>query len=119
MRAQDHDLWLRSFLKNDLKVGYIRECLYFYRDTLNITQDKMEKAYLTAISLLTKKSKKSNLSACKIFKLMLVIRTKLWLLKLVPFFLLSKVLRKRRQSNDPQEMARAENSLKQVLKKKK
>lgn len=39
--GEDYKLWIRSFKKNDLAVGYIEEPLYFYREEGSATPEKM------------------------------------------------------------------------------
>jgi glycosyltransferase involved in cell wall biosynthesis len=51
-RAQDFELWLRAFSKNDLKVGIIPDIGYFYREELNLTKEKLVKAYDISETLL-------------------------------------------------------------------
>ncbi len=43
--AQDYDLWLKSSLKNDLKVCTIATPLYYYREEGNATSKKLRTAY--------------------------------------------------------------------------
>lgn len=44
-RAQDYELWIRAFLANDLKIGYLSYLGYYYREDLGITKDKLLKTY--------------------------------------------------------------------------
>lgn len=50
--AEDYELWLRAFLKDDLKVGFIEEPLYYYREDQNIKLEKLLKAYSTQIEII-------------------------------------------------------------------
>lgn len=50
--AEDYELWLRAYLKNDLRVGFIEDPLYFYREDQNIKLDKLIRAYNTQISII-------------------------------------------------------------------
>lgn len=50
--AEDYELWLRAFIKNDLKVGFIEEPLYYYREDQNIKLEKLLKAYLTQMEII-------------------------------------------------------------------
>lgn len=43
--AEDYELWLSAFSKNDLKIHIIPEPLYYYRESGNITKHKMLTAY--------------------------------------------------------------------------
>ena len=56
--AEDYELWLNAFLKNDLKVGFIEEPLYYYREEQNITIEKLLKAYNTQINIIKSVSSK-------------------------------------------------------------
>ena len=56
--AEDYELWLNAFLKNDLKVGFIEEPLYYYREEQNITIEKLLKAYNTQINIIKNVSSK-------------------------------------------------------------
>jgi glycosyltransferase involved in cell wall biosynthesis len=44
-RAQDYELWIRSFLANDLKIGYLKFTGYYYREDLGVTKEKLLKTY--------------------------------------------------------------------------
>ncbi|MEN8626679.1 glycosyltransferase family 2 protein [Psychrobacter proteolyticus] len=56
--AEDYELWLNAFLKNDLKVGFIEEPLYYYREEQNITIEKLLKAYNTQVNIIKSVSSK-------------------------------------------------------------
>lgn len=43
--AQDYELWLSAAIKDDLKIGFISEYLYYYREEGNVNKAKMLKAY--------------------------------------------------------------------------
>ena len=43
--AQDYELWLNSAIKGDLKIGFISEYLYYYREEGNVNKHKMLRAY--------------------------------------------------------------------------
>lgn len=43
--AQDSELWVRAYSKSDLKVFFIREPLYFYREDGNVTKEKLLRGY--------------------------------------------------------------------------
>ncbi|TVU61489.1 glycosyltransferase [Vibrio atlanticus] len=96
LRAQDHDLWLRCFLNDDLKVHYIREPLYSYREDGNLTKEKMAKAYNTAINLLDRYYILSPLSRFQYIQNKFFIYLKKLILSVVPFELLKVVMLKRR-----------------------
>lgn len=50
--AEDYELWLKAFLKNDLKVGFIEEPLYYYREDQNIKLEKILNAYSTQMEII-------------------------------------------------------------------
>lgn len=50
--AEDHELWLKAFLANDLKVAFIEKPLYYYREDLNIQLDKLLTAYNSQINII-------------------------------------------------------------------
>ncbi|MFN4149651.1 MAG: glycosyltransferase family 2 protein [Candidatus Sericytochromatia bacterium] len=50
--AEDYELWLQAFLKNDLKVGFIEEPLYYYREDQNIKLEKLLMAYSTQMEII-------------------------------------------------------------------
>lgn len=50
--AEDYELWLKAFLKDDLKVGFIEEPLYYYREDQNIKLEKILRAYATQIKII-------------------------------------------------------------------
>ena len=50
--AEDYELWLNAFLKDDLKVGFIKEPLYYYREDQNIKLKKLLQAYTTQIEII-------------------------------------------------------------------
>lgn len=54
--AEDYELWLNAFLKNDLKVGFIEEPLYYYREDQNIRLNKLLQAYSTQIEIISRLS---------------------------------------------------------------
>ncbi len=45
-RAQDYELWLRAFSKNDFKLYVMSEPLYYYREEDNVTPKRLLKAYV-------------------------------------------------------------------------
>lgn len=96
LRAQDHDLWLRCFLNDDLKVFYIREPLYSYREDGNLTKEKMSKAYNVAISLLDRYYSLSPISRVQYIKYKLLIYTKIILINVAPFGVVKFLMLKRR-----------------------
>lgn len=49
-RSQDMNLWVRSFGKNDLNIGFISSPLYFYREHESITKKKLLLNYKSARS---------------------------------------------------------------------
>lgn len=55
---EDYQLWIDALIKDDLKVGYIREPLYFYREQSSIRFDKVVSAYRNQKRLIESKYKK-------------------------------------------------------------
>lgn len=43
--AEDYELWIRSYSNNDLKIGFISEPLYYYREDGSVSRNKLMKAY--------------------------------------------------------------------------
>ena len=50
--AEDHELWLTAAIKDDLKVGFLPEYLYYYREESSATKQKMLKGYNTQIQII-------------------------------------------------------------------
>ena len=44
-KSEDTNLWVRSYAKDDLKMGFIAEPLYYYREDDNVTQKKLLLSY--------------------------------------------------------------------------
>lgn len=97
--AQDYALWLHAFLKNDLKVGFIEEPLYFYREEQNIRLDKMLRAYDTQI-LIIKNLSSSLLSGLSKFKYILKLQQKKFLVRVVFLIKADFLLHKKRVNSD-------------------
>ncbi|WMS94900.1 glycosyltransferase family 2 protein [Pseudoalteromonas sp. HL-AS2] len=54
---EDYQLWLDALIKDDLKAGYIREPLYFYREESSIQFDKLIRAYKNQRNVIREKYK--------------------------------------------------------------
>lgn len=52
--AEDYELWLTASMKDDLKVAFLPEYLYYYREEENATKEKMLKGYNTQIEIIKK-----------------------------------------------------------------
>lgn len=95
--AQDYALWLNAYLNNDLKVGFIEDPLYFYREEQNVKLNKLLTAYTTQISIiknihdqfLPKKIKNKYIAKIKMKKN---------IVKILFFTKLDSILHKRRVS---------------------
>lgn len=95
--AQDYALWLNAYLNNDLKVGFIEDPLYFYREEQNVKLNKLLTAYTTQISIiknihdqfLPKKTKNKYIAKIKMKKN---------IVKILFFTKLDSILHKRRVS---------------------
>lgn len=73
--AEDYELWLNAAIKDDLKVGFLPEYLYYYREEDNATKEKMLKGYTTQIQLFQKYSN-GILTNKQLFNLILKFRLK-------------------------------------------
>ena len=49
---EDYQLWLDAVIKKDLKIGFIREPLYFYREESSIEYNKIIKAYKNQLNII-------------------------------------------------------------------
>lgn len=103
--AEDYELWLKAYLKDDLSVGFIEDALYFYREDQNIKLDKLVQAYNTQIDIINSidsaildKSLKNKF--VKQFKLKKV------LVKIIFFLKLNFILHKRRVSIEDNDFYR-------------
>lgn len=54
--AQDYKLWVRVFEKGDIRVGFIDEPLYFYREDGSINAAKLLKTYKSGIPFIIEKA---------------------------------------------------------------
>ena len=52
--AEDYELWLAAAINNDLKVGFLPEYLYYYREESSATKKKMLKGYNTQMQIISK-----------------------------------------------------------------
>ena len=52
--AEDYELWLSAAIKDDLKVGFLPEYLYYYREESSATKQKMLKGYNTQMKIISK-----------------------------------------------------------------
>jgi glycosyltransferase involved in cell wall biosynthesis len=109
--AEDYELWLNAYLKNDLKVGFIEDALYFYREDQNIKLDKLIQAYDTQIAIIDniEPSVLENKLKNKFVK---KFKVKKFLVKILFFLKMDTILHKRRvsiESNDFYEKVLKEN----------
>lgn len=109
--AEDYELWLNAHLKNDLKVGFIEDALYFYREDQNIKLDKLIQAYNTQIAIIDniEPSVLENKLKNKFVK---KFKVKKFLVKILFFLKMDTILHKRRvsiESNDFYEKVLKEN----------
>lgn len=54
--SEDANLWIRGFSKGDLKVGFISEPLYFYREDGNVILSKLLTAYKEGLRTIIKEA---------------------------------------------------------------
>ena len=97
--AEDYELWLNAFLKNDLAVGFIEQPLYFYREEQNIKLDKLITAYSTQIAIINNIDD-SFLSKKLKNKYTLKINNKKIIAKILFYTKMHCILHKRRVSKD-------------------
>lgn len=96
--AEDYELWLNAYLKNDLAVGFIEEPLYFYREEQNIKLDKLLTAYSTQISII--QNIDGQLLSKKIkSKYIRKIKNKKFIAKILFYTKMDHILHKRRVSH--------------------
>ena len=93
--AEDYELWLNAFFNNDLKVGFIEEQLYYYREEQNITLKKILIAYKTQIKIIKNLSNK-QLSYSEKLKYISKIKVKYIIAKYLFSLSLGSLLHKRR-----------------------
>ncbi|HDU8579810.1 TPA: glycosyltransferase [Vibrio diabolicus] len=56
-RVEDYELWLRAFLNDDLKMGYISEVGYYYRSDNTLTKKKFISTFRSGFLVISKHSK--------------------------------------------------------------
>jgi len=93
--AEDYELWLNAFLRDDLKVGFIEEPLYYYREEQSITLKKILKAYNTQIGVINSFSREFISSFDKL-KYTSKVKFKMTIAKSLFFLNLDGLLHKRR-----------------------
>lgn len=93
--AEDYELWLNAFFNNDLKVGFLEEQLYYYREEQNITVKKLLTAYNTQIKIVKDISSK-YLSLSEKLKYISKVRAKSIIIKGLFSLNLGGLLHKRR-----------------------
>lgn len=52
---EDYQLWIDSLIRNDLKVGFIKEPLYFYREEISVQYNKVIQSYKNQSEIVSKK----------------------------------------------------------------
>lgn len=95
--AEDYELWLTAAIKDDLKVGFLPECLYYYREEGNATKEKMLRGYTTQIKII-KKYSKGILSSKQLFSLILKFRLKKIIVLIADKFNLMQFILRNRSS---------------------
>lgn len=53
-RAEDYELWLRAYSKNDFRVHVVNEPLYYYREESNVIPERLLTAYASQRRILAK-----------------------------------------------------------------
>lgn len=95
--AEDYELWLNAAIKDDLKVGFLPEYLYYYREEGNATKEKMLKGYATQIQIIQKYSK-GILTNEQLFCLILKFRLKIIIILFADKFNLMQLVLRNRSS---------------------
>lgn len=95
--AEDYELWLNAAIKDDLKVGFLPEYLYYYREEGNATKQKMLKGYTTQIQIIQKYSK-GILTNKQLFSLILKFRLKKIIVLFADKFNLMQLILRNRSS---------------------
>ena len=95
--AEDYELWLNAAIKDDLKVGFLPEYLYYYREEGNATKEKMLKGYTTQIQIIQKYSK-GILTNKQLFGLILKFRLKKLIVLFADKFNLMQLILRNRSS---------------------
>ena len=111
--AEDYELWLNAYLKDDLAVGFIEEPLYFYREEQNIKLDKLLTAYSTQISIIQNIDEQLLSKQIK-SKYIQKIKNKKFIAKILFYTKMDHILHKRRVSQ--QNSADYEEFLKNQIK---
>lgn len=93
-RAQDFDLWLRAFSKNDLKVGYLSYPGYYYRENFSVDKEKLIRNYKTGYDIIELNSLYLN----NVFFKRIALFLKILAVNLFFDYGLNKLLLKRRSS---------------------
>ena len=95
--AEDYELWLNAAIKDDLKVGFLPEYLYYYREEGNVTKEKMLKGYTTQLQIIQKYSK-GILTNKQLFILILKFRLKKIIVLFADKFNLMQLILRNRSS---------------------
>lgn len=95
--AEDYELWLNAAIKDDLKVGFLPEYLYYYREEGNATKEKMLKGYTTQIQIIQKYSE-GILTNKQLFCLILKFRLKKLIVLFADKFNLMQLILRNRNS---------------------
>ena len=82
---EDYQLWISALIKNDLKVGYIKESLYFYREESSVKPKKLMKAYGNQLNIINDKYS-NNLTLFELFKFKLTVMSKISISYLLGLF---------------------------------
>lgn len=89
--AEDYELWLTASIKGDLKVAFLSEHLYYYREEENATKEKMLKGYNTQIeiikkyyqNILTYKQYKKLMARLQLKKIIVIVADKIGLMSFI------------------------------------
>lgn len=67
--AEDTNLWVRAYSKNDLRIAFISEPLYYYREDGNVTKEKLLLAYAMGRRTILSDANKNFSYKCRISSL--------------------------------------------------
>lgn len=99
MLAEDYELWLNAFIRDDLEVGFIEETLYYYREEQSVMLNKILKAYNTQIEVIKNISNR-YISISDRMKYISKIKLKILVVKGLFALKADNLLHKRRVQND-------------------
>ncbi|MFV9472837.1 glycosyltransferase family 2 protein [Advenella sp. RU8] len=95
--GQDYELWIKAAINNDLKVGFLSDYLYYYREENNVTKQKMLRAYNVQIDIINKYHH-GILTDLEYKKIIRALKLKKTIIKIASTLNLMSIIYKRRNS---------------------